>query len=759
MNKALSALFFVFFLSQFTASAGYSGTQASTLKTASPEYMRENYVKREVLIPMRDGVSLFTSIYEPRNRSVRHPVLMERTCYSVAPYGEDVYKDMENYLPYVEAGYILVFQDVRGRYESEGTFEHLRPYVEGKKLSKKVSRNAGLTDEASDAYDTVEWIVKNTYSNGCVGIKGVSYPGFYATMGALSGHPAVKAVSPQAPATDWFHGDDVHHNGALMMAEMASFLPRFEYPGGRLPQLVRTDIYSDYLRIGTFAGLCAEFADSVAYLRQIREHPHWDEYWESHTVTKGQARAKAGGSDPGSHKESGFLRDIKPALLIVGGFFDKEDCYGAFDTYKAVRSQSPDTELYLVMGPWYHGAWRGHMGEFWGNIYFGPEALPSYYMERFEYPFFAYYLEGKGDKPAPGAQVFDSGRREWVSCPYGWPQVGAAQATAFSLKADGSIGIKQASSLKADGGIGIKPSSSSEAYNMFQSSGSTVSVNELGGLPARKRESVPAPRIKNGPAIGGLSAASAASVSASPHASADDSADISADSVRISESVRGDHVVSYVSDPSRPVPYRSAVETKISRDYMTDDQRFAARRPDVACFSTRCLSEDMTLRGEVEVELYVDISTTDADFVVKLIDVFPDGFNWYDELGIPRSGRSEAEDALARKIPNTLMAGYQMLVRGDVMRGKYRESFSAPQPFEPGKITRVRFALPDVCHTFLAGHRLMIQIQSSWFPLVDRNPQTFCDIYTCGESAYQPSVVRIHCSEEAPSSVKLPLVL
>lgn len=625
----------------------------------SGEYMKERYNKREVYVKMRDGVKLFTSIYEPKDSSSAHPILMERTCYTAAPYGEDKFMNFVSYAPYVDAGYIFVFQDVRGKNMSEGDFEEIRPFIENKKFSKKESKNVGQTDEASDTYDTVDWLVKNTYNNGCVGQKGVSYPGFYSTMAALSGHPALKAVSPQAPVTDWFIGDDVHHNGALMLAETLSFQSWFEYRMGnkyvragvrdfKLPELMHTDIYTDYLRIGTYANYTKAYADSITYLRTIREHPDWDEYWESHTVTKGH------------------LHDVKPAVLVVGGLYDKEDCYGALDVYKSMKEQSPETDLYFVDGPWFHGGWTRGMSSIWGNMYFGEDATSEYYMKNIEYPFFAYYLEGKGEKPETGALVYDSGARRWNRYDAGWPLVKRADGVPFYLHADGSVSLS---------------------------------------------------------------------------------------------SPKGKGEVSYVSDPARPVPYRSVIEDGVSRNYMIDDQRFAAQRPDVAVFRSEILQEDMNLSGEIEVNLSVDISTTDADFIVKVIDVFPDDFSWYKELGLPEYNpwASDTEQPELR-FTDYPMGGYQFMVRGEVMRGKFRESFSDPKPFEPGKTTTVRFSIPDISHTFKKGHRLMIQVQSSWFPLVDRNPQTFCDIYTCGEDAYVKSTVNIHCDEDAPSYIKLPLV-
>lgn len=665
MKKLFSFLLCLAALTLSAAAQPGAGSQPGQApQKYSSEYMKTIYDKIEVDIPMRDGVKLRTEIYEPKDKSVKHPVMMERTCYGVGPYGPDRYASFRGDNLYVDAGYIFVFQDVRGKNMSEGDFEDIRPFLEGKKKYKKASKNVGRTDEASDTYDTIEWVLKNTNNNGCFGQKGVSYPGFYATMGALSGHPAMKAVSPQAPVTDWWTGDDVHHNGAMMLGEMFSFLPWFEYGADnkfvragknysdlKFPQFRKNDIYSDYLEWGTIDNMVKAYGDSLSYMRIVREHPDWDEYWESHTVTKGH------------------MHDVMPAVMVVGGLFDKEDCYGAFDTYKSIKAQSPQTDVYLVEGPWFHGGWSRGMTEVWGSMYFGPDATSDYYVNNIEYPFFAYYLEGKGEKPEAGARVFDSGARKWNCYAEGWPEADLAQSVPFYLAADGSI--------------------------------STSRPEQEGS-------------------------------------------------------------VSYVSDPSKPVPYRNAVERSISMNYMVDDQRFASQRPDVICFETEPLSEAMSIAGEIYVDLKVDITTTDADFVVKVIDVFPDGFDWYSELGIrqPRGrfGRDEQPGGNQVRLPNTIMGGYQFMVRGDVLRGKYRNDVSNPEPFEPGKITTVRYRLNDVCHTFKPGHKLMIQIQSSWFPLVDRNPQTFCNIYTCDESAFVPSTITVHCGSDTASAVYLPVV-
>lgn len=632
--------------------AGLCAQSSSQTGKYSAESMKESYDKREVKIRMRDGIGLYTVIYEPKDKSVGHPILMERSCYGAGPYGEDKFKSFASYSRYVDAGYIFVSQDVRGKNMSDGEFDDIRPFIENKRLSKKEKDNVGQTDEASDTYDTIEWLIHNTNNNGCVGQKGISYPGFYSTMGALSGHPAMKAVSPQAPVTDWFMGDDVHHNGAFMLAETVSFQPWFEYGmnnhnvqnGVRdfnFPNLRQTDVYNDYLRLGTFKNITDAYADSIEYLGTLREHPDLDEYWLSHTVSKGH------------------LHDVRPAVMVVGGFYDKEDCYGALDVYKTIKEESPETDLYLVDGPWYHGAWSRGMTAVWKNMYFGDEASSEYYNDNIEYPFFAYYLEGKGEKPQTGARIYDSGTRTWKQYDEGWPEVTRANATPYYLHADGSV-------------------------------------------------STTAP-------------------------------------------LQTDAKVSYTSDPAHPVPYYSEIGTSISRDYMIADQRFASQRPDVLSFESAPLEGDETMAGEVEVGLYVDISGTDADFIVKVIDVYPDGFSWNKELG------ANGMTVNGVQLPRYTMAGCQFLVRGEVMRGKYRESFSDPQPFVPGKTTLVKFNMTDIAHTFKAGHKIMIQVQSSWFPLVDRNPQTFCNIYSCDESAYVKADINIHCGKDAASYVKLPL--
>lgn len=592
-------------------------------------YVKSHYTKREVYIKMRDGVNLFTTIYEPTDKSVKHPILLNRTCYSVSPYGEDFSHIWSSKTEYVRNNYILVYQDVRGKNMSDGVFENIRPFIENKTKKNK------LTDEASDAYDTAEWLVKNTNNNGNIGVYGISYPGFYATMAALSGHPAIKAVSPQAPVTDWFRGDDAHHNGVFFYMDMYNFQfffekymtkqthqPGFERRSIKAPENFKhTDVYNDFLKMGAIKNLSALFGDSIIGWNEVIDHPNLDDFWEDRNV-------------------SYHCHDVKPAVMVVGGLFDAEDCYGAFRTYEAIRQQSPATELYLVEGPWSHGQWdRGAKVQF-GHVRFAPNMTAEWYLANVEYPFFAYYLEGKGEKPAKGARVYDTGSCEWQYFPEGWEN--KVETTPFYLGADGALSTAK---------------------------------------PAQEG------------------------------------------------------CVSYISDPNKPVPYQMNPGTSRTTTYLLDDQRFAAQRPDVMVFQTEPLNEEITLQGEVEVNLEVCLSSTDADFVVKVIDVFPDDFRY-----------EESEDRY-------LMSGYQMLVRGDIMRGKYRNSFSDPEPFVPGEKTTVRYSLPSMSHTFKPGHRIMIQVQSSWFPLADRNPQKFCDIYHCDDSDFQKCEISIFNS----SSVNLPV--
>lgn len=601
-------------------------------------WLANNYTKKEVMIPMRDGVKLFTSIYIPNSTAEKHPILMNRTPYTSSPYCEKNYRTFytNHYREYLKDGYIMVIQDVRGRWMSEGEFVDVRPFIKNKQSPKDI-------DEASDTYDTIDWLVKNIENNnGNVGVFGISYPGFYSTEAAKSNHPALKAVSPQAPVTDWFIGDDFHHNGAYMLLDGFSFYRNFGRPRPfptttQTPNAIKfegPDNYNLFLKIGALRNFTKQYmGDSIKFWTDLMNHPNYDDWWKARDTRSS-------------------LYNIKPAMLVVGGLFDAEDCWGAWNTYKAAEKQSKETNNKIVMGPWFHGQWagRGSDGSSLGNVKFG-SPTSSYYADNFEVPFFNYYLKGKGsiDKIAE-ANIFFTGENNWKQFDQWPPKNISLQNFVFS--------------------------------NNGQLTNTIATTNTFS---------------------------------------------------------------EYISDPAKPVPYTEDVHFGRTREYMTDDQRFASRRPDVLVFETDILEKDITVAGELIADLTVSLSTTDADFVVKLIDVFPDNFKYQNETPTGR-----------REVPKTVpMGGYQMLVRGEVMRGKYRNSFSKPEAFVPNKPTQVKYALPDVAHTFKKGHKIMVQIQSSWFPLVDRNPQQFLDIYHATDKDFKKATIKIYHNK---SKIILPVM-
>jgi putative CocE/NonD family hydrolase len=611
-----------------------SSSQTNTLDSA---WVRENYYKMERMIPMRDGKSLFTAIYIPKDTSEKHPILMRRTPYSSAPYGEAFFPDAfwnSYYRLYLRENYIMVVQDVRGRYMSEGEFVDVRPY--------NSSKSGVQNDEASDTYDAVDWLIKNVpYNNGRVGAFGISYPGFYATMAALSNHPAVKAVSPQAPVTDWFQGDDFHHNGAFMLMDGFGFYSGFGKPrpqpttqGARGFTLPGTDNYKFYLETGTLKDFARLMGDSIQFWKDMYAHPNLDEFWKSRNT-----RA--------------FVQNIPPAVntLVVGGLFDAEDLFGAWALYKAIENKAKNNNK-VVMGPWFHGQWGGRGdGSSLGNVRFNSKTS-EWYQNNVEVPFFNYHLKGKEDiSKLAEATVFFTGENTWKQLPQ-WPPAGTQTQNLF---------------LQPSGSLSWNKPTASNAYTQ------------------------------------------------------------------------------YTSDPAKPVPYTEDVHLSRTREYMTDDQRFASRRPDVVTFQTPALDADLTLAGPVNAALYASLSTTDADFVVKVIDIFPDSFKYDGDAAQPNR-------SVGGSYP---MGGYQMLVRGEIMRGKYRKSFETPSPFIPNNVEEVKFYIPDVAHTFKKGHRIMIQIQSSWFPLVDRNPQKFVNIYEAAATDFQKADIKIYHSSRFPSSIEV----
>ena len=593
--------------------------------------IRESYTKHEYRIPMRDGVKLFTVAYVPKDPVHAYPILLTRTPYSVNWYGADVYPSEKNaralrrFAPstqFIKDGYIIVHQDVRGRMMSEGSFVDIRPHA-----AKK-----GDIDESTDAYDTIDWLVKNVpNNNGNVGVWGISYPGFYAAQAAIDAHPALKAVSPQAPVTEWFLGDDFHHNGVLFLGEAFDFYSSFGKPRPEPTKKAEStslhegqDAYDFFLSMGPLSNANTKFLkDGIPFWNDLMAHPTRDEFWKAR--------------DPRPH-----YRDAKPAVMTVGGWFDKEDLFGALETYRSFEKQGPKNENLLVMGPWRHGGWAREAGDRHGDIVFG-QKTSAFYRERIEFPFFQRHLKSRRGPAAPEAWIFETGTNEWHTYP-SWPPPGAKRARFF-----------------------------------FRDSGK---------------------------------------LSVSPPTEAGEDA--------------------YVSDPHKPVPYRAKSSDGIDAEYMSDDQRFAARRPDVVVYATGELDADVTLAGPLEASLWITTTGTDADFVVKLVDVWP------------------ADAPAPEPHPTGVhMGGYQQLVRAEIMRSRFRSSFEKPEPVKPNEPTLVRFTLPDVSHTFRPGHRMMVQVQSSWFPLADRNPQSFVDPAKATAADFTVATHRILRRPDKPSSLEV----
>ncbi|MBN1939893.1 MAG: CocE/NonD family hydrolase [Candidatus Aminicenantes bacterium] len=581
---------------------------------------------------MRDGVRLFTQVYRPLDASEPHPIIIMRSPYGIAPYGETFTNMTIPSLPYAKEGYIMVFQDIRGTSMSEGTFRFIRPHIPDKKTSADV-------DESSDAYDTVEWLLVNVPGhNGRVGFWGPSYAGFTAAMAALSGHPAVKAVSPQAPMADLFLGDDGHHYGALYLAHYANYVYSMgqvrEKPGMDPRPRLRfptPDGYAFYLQMGTLKNLSARiFGDTNPLWDETMAHETYDAYWKANSIYP-------------------HLHNIKPAILTVGGWYDAEDLLGTLRTYREIEQNNPGLPNTLVMGPWRHSGWSYFASPNENRGVFPFSGTIPYFMDKIELPFFNYHLKGKGAGNIPEAVVFETGTDQWRTYD-AWPPAEAKEKKLF---------------FAAEGCVSFDP-----------------------------------PGVTGG---------------------------------RDDESAFDE----YISDPAKPVPYTMQTSAQYYREYFVEDQRFAASRPDVLTYSGAVLAGDVTITGPIKAELYVSTTGTDADWVVKVIDVYPD--NAPDPKTNPKGIR---------------MGGYQRLIRGDIIRGKFRNSFEKPEPFVPGRVAKVEFELPDVQHTFLKGHRIMIQVQSSWFPLFDRNPQTFVNIRTAGEEDFRKATHRLHRTAEYPSGIR-----
>ena len=599
------------------ASATISRAQeASQLES----YIRLHYQKQEHMIPMRDGTKLFTAVYSPKDTTKKYPLLIKRTPYSCSPYGVDKYPaSLGPSEHFVKAGYIFVNQDVRGRFLSEGEFVQVTPHLPNKQKPTDV-------DESTDAYDTIDWLIKNVPNhNGRAGMYGISYPGFYASAGMIDAHPALQAVSPQAPVGDWYF-DDFLHNGAFFLAHAFRWLGNNAQTRGKptsdKPKPVEYptfDGYELFLKAGTMDSVNKQLIkDAVPFWNDMMQHPNRDEFWQKRAILP-------------------HLKNVAPAVMVVTGWYDAEDLYGSFKSYQSIETLNPKVNNVLVVGPWHHGGWASVDGDKLGSANFGSKTA-AFYRAEIEFPFFERYLKDE-QKPAPAeATVFETGSNAWRTFD-DWPPR-EAKATQLFLREGGLLDA-------------AAPPSSKEAFDEF------------------------------------------------------------------------------VSDPAKPVPFTERITPQMAIEYMTDDQRFAARRPDVLVYQTPALESDLVVAGPLDVDLWVSTTGTDADFIVKLIDVFPD-----------------SSEAAAQ--PN-----YQMLLRSEVFRGRYRNSFEKPEAFTPGEPARLKFELLDVLHRFQKGHRLMIQIQSTWFPLVDRNPQKFVpNIYFAKPEDFQKATHRIFRSAEQPTSIR-----
>ncbi|MCE2722528.1 MAG: CocE/NonD family hydrolase [Burkholderiales bacterium] len=606
------------------------GTLAFGQSSAAPETefnIRESYTKYEYRIPMRDGKKLFTSVYVPKDQSKTYPFLIQRTPYSAAPYGVDEYPRRLGPAPeLLKLGYIFVTQDVRGRYMSEGTFIEMTPH--------KVVKGPKDFDESTDMYDTAEWLLKNVpYNNGRIGLWGNSYPGFFVSASIIDSHPAIKAASPQAPVTDYYMGDDSYHNGAFMLASNFGFYTSFKQqdtptlpPKSRVPFDFGTqDGYEFYLKAGTLADIIKlTSADKNSLFASQAVNDTYSDYWQSRDISR-------------------HLKNIKTAVLTVGGWYDLEDPVGPLKTYREIGKNNKGIFNSLVMGPWSHGGWLRYDGAKLGHVDFGFKTA-DWYRKNILVPFFEKHLKDKEGVKVAEANVFETGTNVWRQYSQ-WPPA-STQSKMLYLKAGGKLGWTQDSSKAFD---------------------------------------------------------------------------------------------EYISDPAKPVPYTNAVTINVPQEYVVGDQRFAASRTDVLVYQSDVLEEDITIVGPVRPKLFVSTSGTDSDFVVKLIDVYPA------ELNMANVNSASQSTAAPRDVPvpGVQMAGYQQLIRGEPFRAKFRKSFVTPSPMVPNQVDKIEFDLPDILHTFRRGHRIMVQIQSSWFPLVDRNPQTFVSIPNAKANDYVKATQRV----------------
>ncbi len=599
--------------------------------TTDPDsvFLVEHYSKAEYQIPMRDGVKLYTIVYSPKDTSVKYPILLNRTPYNIAPYGTAMKFSFRRGLSpaFLREGFIFVFQDVRGRFMSEGVYRHMTPIIDNK------TSNADV-DESSDAYDTMDWLIKQLKDhNGRIGMWGISYPGFYTSCAAINSHPALKCVSPQAPISDWYF-DDVHHHGAFFLCSNFDFFLEMDVPRRGLTQNWPAplpwndpDGYDFYFKLGPLKNAKPRyFGDTIAFWNAIVNHPDYDDFWQKRNILP-------------------HLKNVKPAVMVVGGWYDAEDLYGTFNTYQSIEQNNPGINNILVIGPWIHGGWARTDGSSLGNVYFGSKTS-IFYRDSIELPFFNYYLKDKGTLNLPEAMLFMTGRNEWKKFNK-WPPDNLVSKRIY-FGENGKLSFEY-------------PQTAESSFDEF------------------------------------------------------------------------------VSDPAKPVPYTEDIAFGMTKEYMTDDQRFASRRQDVLTYQTEALNEDMIMAGPIRASIKISTSGTDADWVVKLIDVYPD---------------NSPDNPSTRK--GMRMGEYQQMIRSEVIRGRYRKSYEKPVPFIPNQIDYIDLQLQDILHCFKKGHKIMVQVQSTWFPLVDRNPQKYVDnIFNASEADFVKVTNRVYHQDGAESFIEV----
>ncbi|MCV9386721.1 CocE/NonD family hydrolase [Reichenbachiella ulvae] len=628
MNKHFNHILasFIFFSFLFFSCENEKESYSPVRSSEDSLYVVQNYDKEEVYIEMRDGIKLFTAIYTPKEKG-DYPIILFRTPYSVKPYGTeptDYRKDLGPNMDLVKDKYIFVYQDVRGKFMSEGEFVNMTPH-NGIVNNRRVN-------ESTDTFDTIEWLITNTDNNGNVGQWGISYPGFYTAAGMIDSHPALKAVSPQAPIADWFF-DDFHHHGAFFPSHAFGFFSFFGVPRDSLTtewaprfDFGTEDGYAFYKDITPLSKANSKhLLDQIPFWNEMAAHPNYDVFWQEKNILP-------------------HLNNINCAVLTVGGWYDAEDLYGPLNIYQTVEENNPKINNTIIMGPWSHGAWRRTEGDYLGDVYFG-EKTATFFNNEVITPFFNHYLKGEGEADLAEAIMFETGTNQWRKFDQ-WPPVNLQYSKLY---------FKQ--------------------------------QNELSYTPPQANEY---------------------------------GADI------------------FTSDPTNPVPFTQYPNLRIPKEYMVEDQRFVQDRKDVITYMTEELSEDLTLAGPITAKLVVKTDQSAADWVVKIIDVYPDSL-----AAFPHQ-------------PDKPMGGYQQMVRSEAIRGRFRNSYEKPEPFVAKEEAEIELELQDVLHTFKKGHRLMVQIQSSWFPLIDINPQTYVDnIFEAEEKDFVVAKHFIGRSGTNPSYIKV----